>query len=220
MESGEGSFNRKMIGELLARLRRRNQLKEWRRRNSHNSTTMSNEFAMDLVHVGRYTYGELTILNFSEDINVFIGDFCSIASGVVFAACSEHRANTISTFPFKVKCLHSVSFEALSKGDIVVEDDVWIGQNAIILSGVRIGQGAIVAAGTVVTKDVPPYAIVGGNPGKIIKYRFEQSMIDKLLEVDFSKLDYNQIEVHIDDLDAEFKDINQLTWLPKKGGDI
>lgn len=206
-----------MIGELLARLRRRNQLKEWRRRNLHNSTTMCNEFAMDLVHVGRYTYGELTILNFSEDIHVSIGDFCSIASGVVFAACSEHRANTISTFPFKVKCLHSASCEALSKGDIVVEDDVWIGQNAIILSGVHIGQGAIIAAGAVVTKDVPAYAIVGGNPAKIIKYRFEKSIIDKLNEVDFGKLDYKHIEAHIDDLNTELKDINQLKWLPKRG---
>ena len=205
-----------MIRGFLGRLKRRNQLKEWRKRNSHNSTTMNNEFDMNLVQVGRYTYGELTILNFSEEIRVSIGDFCSIASGVVFAACSEHCTNTISTFPLKVKCLHLVAYEAFSKGDIIVEDDVWIGQNAIILSGVHIGQGAVIAAGAVVTKDVPPYAIVGGNPAKVIKYRFEQSIIEELLKVDFSKLDYTQVEDHIDDLYTELKDIQQLNWLPKK----
>lgn len=205
-----------MIRGFLGRLERKKQLREWRKRNSHNSTTMNNVFNMNLVQVGRYTYGELTILNFSEEIRVSIGNFCSIASGVVFAACSEHCINTISTFPFKVKCLQSVANEAFSKGNIIVEDDVWIGQNAIILSGVHIGQGAVIAAGAVVTKDVPSYAVVGGNPAKVIKYRFEQPIIDELMKVDFSRLDYTQIESHIDDLYTELKEIQQLNWLPKK----
>ena len=76
----------------------------------------------------------------------------------------------------------------MAKGDIILEDDVWIGHSAIIMSGVTLGQGSIVAAGAVVTKDVPPYAIVGGNPAKIIKYRFEREVIEKLLKFDFSKL--------------------------------
>ena len=70
----------------------------------------------------------------------------------------------------------------------MLEDDVWIGNNAMILSGVTIGQGAVVAGGAVVTKDVEPYAIVAGNPAKVIKYRFEPEIIEKLKEFDFSKL--------------------------------
>ena len=85
------------------------------------------------------------------------------------------------------------------------------------MSGVHIGQGAVVAAGAVVTKDVPPYAIVGGVPAKVIKYRFEPEMIEELLKVDYSKLTKKDIEKHIDDLYTELKDPSQLDWMPKKG---
>lgn len=78
--------------------------------------------------------------------------------------------------------------EAGSKGNIVIKDDVWIGQNAIICSGVTVGQGAVVAAGAVVTKDVEPYAIVGGNPAKFIKYRLDESLRKKLEKTDVAAL--------------------------------
>lgn len=107
--------------------------------------------------------------------------------------------------------------DAFSKGDIIVDDDVWIGYGATIMSGVHIGQGAVVAAGAVVTKDVPPYAIVGGVPAKVIKYRFEPEMIEELLKVDYSKLTKEDIEKHIDDLYKKLKDPSQLDWMPKKG---
>ena len=71
----------------------------------------------------------------------------------------------------------------MAKGDIVVGDDVWIGENAIVCSGVTIGQGAIVAAGAIVTKDIEPYAIVGGNPAKVIKYRFNENIRKKLIQI-------------------------------------
>lgn len=77
---------------------------------------------------------------------------------------------------------------AVAKGNIVVEDDVWIGENAIISSGVKIGQGAIVAAGAVVTKDVEPYAIVGGNPAKIIKFRFNENIREKLMKMNLDEI--------------------------------
>lgn len=82
----------------------------------------------------------------------------------------------------------------------MVCDDVWIGYGAMILSGLTINQGAIIAAGSVVTKNVPAYAIAGGNPAKIIKYRFEDSIIDKLVKIDFSKLDKNLIINNVNDL--------------------
>lgn len=84
----------------------------------------------------------------------------------------------VSTYPFKRKLFHGGE-EAVSKGDIIVGDDVWVGYGATILSGVHIGQGAVIAAGAVVNKDVPPYAIVGGIPAKVIKYRFSESVCKK-----------------------------------------
>ncbi|MBP3710262.1 MAG: CatB-related O-acetyltransferase [Treponema sp.] len=93
----------------------------------------------------------------------------------------------MSTYPFKAK-IFGVEREALSKGDIVIEDDVWVGENALILSGVTIRQGAIVAAGAVVTKDVEPYSIVAGIPAKIIKYRFSEELRKELLNIDIPAL--------------------------------
>ena len=128
---------------------------------------------------------------------------------------SDHAAGNISTFPFRVKYGFS-DYEALSKGDIVVDDDVWIGYGATILSGVHIGQGAIVAAGAVVAKDVPPYAVVGGVPAKVIKYRFGPEIIGELLKVDYSQLSDDMVRKHIDELYGLLEDPEQLAWMPKK----
>ena len=132
-----------------------------------------------------------------------IGSYCSIAEGVQFLLGGEHEVHTISTYPFKVKVFGYKS-EAGTKGSIIVKDDVWIGTNAIICSGVTIGQGAIVAAGAVVTKNVEPYAIVGGNPAKVIKYRFDEGIRNKLLEIDISRL---FCEIKQSDLDMIYTDL-------------
>lgn len=87
--------------------------------------------------------------------------------------------------------------EAISKGDIIV-DDVWFGGDATIMSGVHIGKGAVIAAGAVVTKDVPPYAIVGGVPAKIIKYRFNENVIKKIIKIDFNKLTIDKVRKNKD----------------------
>ena len=84
------------------------------------------------------------------------------------------------------------------------------------MSGVHIGQGAVIATKSVVTKDVPPYAIVGGVPAKIIKYRFEPEIIEELLKVDYNKLTDEMIKEQINELYTELKDIKQLDWMPKK----
>ena len=98
----------------------------------------------------------------------------------------------------------------------MVDNDVWIGYGATILSGVHIGQGAVIAAGAVVTKDVPPYAIVGGVPAKVIKYRFEESTIKDLLMIDYTKLTKEMIEQHVNNLYEPLTELAQLDWLPKK----
>lgn len=169
-------------------------INKWRILNSHNYTNIMPHVPCEYVKVGQYSYGTIDALLHSNGSEMLIiGDFCSIAEGVKFIVASEHPYKGLSTYPFKVKFLEQ-SFEAGSKGDIIVKDDVWIGLNSIILSGVTIGQGAIIGAGSVVTKDVPPYAIVGGNPAKIIKYRFEPEVIEKLVKFDFSKLDEEKIK--------------------------
>ena len=128
--------------------------------------------------------------------HLIIGKFCAIASGVQFIMGSaNHRINSISTYPFHVfggiwaqntpPHLSQLPF----KGDTVIGNDVWIGRQSVILPGVHVGDGAIIAANSVVTKDVKPYTIVGGNPAKPIRKRFDDELISMLLALqwwDFS----------------------------------
>lgn len=169
--------------------------KEWKKRNTHNDTLPVNLFDLNSVKVGNYTYGLLNVIEQNQGQSVLkIGNFCSIAESVKFLLCCEHDICKFTTFPYRSKLLGSVPKEARSKGNIVIKDDVWIGYGATIMSGVTIGQGAVIAAGSIVTKDVEPYSIVGGVPAKHIKYRFDREIINKLLKVDFEKLDINFLQ--------------------------
>lgn len=158
---------------------------EWRKRNSHNFTIPATNFKMDAVQVGKGTYGNLFVVTRDyQNVKLFIGNYCSIADGVKFLLSGNHQYDIISTYPYELLVLNSNEAGiAVAKGDIVVGDDVWIGADAIICSGVTIGQVAIVAAGAIITKDVEPYAIVGGNPAKVIKYRFSESIRRKLVQI-------------------------------------
>ncbi|MDD3593860.1 MAG: glycosyltransferase [Candidatus Gastranaerophilales bacterium] len=166
---------------------------EWRQNNLHNDISVENIFDINLVTAGNYSYGNLNVQSWGTDNEkLIIGNYVSISPNVKFMLGGNHPYEGFSTYPFKVKFFSEVS-EAASKGPIIVKDDVWIGENSIIMSGITIGQGAIIAAGSLVTKDVPPYAIAGGNPAKVIKYRFEPEIIEKILEFDFSTLTKEQI---------------------------
>ena len=206
-----------IMADLFKRIRLNAMKRKWRNNNSHNMTIPEVIFDIDVVEIGNGTYGRLNVVNFGKNHKLMIGSYVSIADSVVFILDAEHFTSHISSYPFKVNVTKSKIGESFGKGDIIVDDDVWIGYGATIMSGVHISQGAVIAAGAVVTKDVPPYAIVGGVPAKVIKYRFEPEMIHELLKVDYSKLTKEMIEEHIDDLYAELKDPRQLDWMPKRG---
>ena len=118
-----------------------------------------------------------------------IGKFCAIATGVKFIMNGAfHKMNGVSAYPFS---LFGKGWEKVIpgkgdlpyKGDTVIGNDVWLGYKALIMAGVNIGSGAMIGAGAVVTKDVPPYAIAGGNPAKIIRMRFNEDEVNRLLKV-------------------------------------
>lgn len=170
------------INEILLR-------KKWRKLNKHNFTKITRAFQLDIAQVGKGTYGTLNIYSYgSFNEKLVIGNFVSIGPNVTFLLGGNHNYNFFSTYPFKVKLLGEES-EAHSNGPIIIEDDAWIGINVTLLSGIRIGKGSIVGAGSVVTRDVPPYAIAVGNPATVIKYRFSKEIINKLLKFNFSKVD-------------------------------
>ena len=191
--------------------------KKWKKKNTDNFTTVGKyTFDTSKVLVGKGTYGELNVLQFETTCcKLIIGNYCSIAPEVIFMTDGEHSYKSISTYPFATRYFNK-SIDTLSKGDIIIGDDVWIGYGAIIMSGVNIGQGAVIAAGAVVTKDVPPYAIVGGVPANVIKYRFDKNIIDELLRVDYKKFSINDIEQNLNKLYCELDNIEQLQWLPRK----
>ena len=129
-----------------------------------------------------------------------IGRFCSIACGAKFIFTSaNHALGSLSTYPFPIFFEEwgldpkDISSAWDNKGDIEVGNDVWIGYEAVILSGVKIGDGAIIGARAVVTKDVEPYAIVGGVPAKQIRKRFDDDTIDKLMKLRWWDMDEEAI---------------------------
>lgn len=175
---------------------------EWRKSNSHNFTYPTSIFPMQKVEVGNFTYGNLDVRYFgNKNEKLVIGNFVSIASEVIFILGGNHQINTLMTYPLYSKLIElNPELDATTKGIIHISDDVWIGTKAIILSGINIGKGAIIGAGAVVTKDVPPYAIVCGNPAKIIKYRFDKKIIEELMIIDMTKIDRDYILTNISKL--------------------
>ncbi len=161
-------------------------------------------------HPSSYIIDPYTILSYDSRKSdgslpkIQIGKKCSIAMNCTFAL-SNHLVDTFTTSPsgrglFSHQKGNPSSY---SKGDILIKNDVWIGTNCTILDGITIGNGAVIAAGSVVTKDVPPYAIVGGNPAKVIKYRFSSELIDEIEKTQFWDMDITEIckfNIHTKDI--------------------
>jgi virginiamycin A acetyltransferase len=135
------------------------------------------------VSVGRFTVINPKTSVLSSVHEISIGQFCSIAPEVWIQEYL-HRTDYVTTYYINKHLLGgSTKDDITSKGPIVIGNDVWIGTKSTILSGLRIGDGAIIGANSLVTKDIPPYAVVGGSPARVIKYRFTQETIELLLRV-------------------------------------
>ena len=186
------------ISKLIKYIRAK---KQWRFINADNLTTLGKfPVGMSNIVIGRGTYGKINILTSSPNPHLKIGSYCSIAVETVIVIDNNHPLEYFSTYPFKVRCLDGEQPEAVGKGGIIIGDDVWIGYRATILDGVTIGQGAVVAAGAVVTKNVPPYAVVAGIPARVVRKRFDEETIRSLLDFDLSKIDKKFVERHLEAL--------------------
>ncbi|HBS48560.1 TPA: chloramphenicol acetyltransferase [Candidatus Dependentiae bacterium] len=165
------------------------------------------------IAVGDFTYFDAsssedfenkTVLyhySFSKE-KLIIGNFCAIAAGAKFIMSgANHPLNGFSTYPFFIfRRGWEKDFDPASlsnKGDTIIGNDVWIGYDATIMPGVKIGDGAIIGAKAVVTKDVPPYAVVGGNPAKIIRIRFDEKTVNELVAIAWWNWDVEKISRNI-----------------------
>lgn len=137
---------------------------------------------------GKYTYGKTKIYWQNENAKLVVGNFCSIAENVNIYLGGNHRTDWITTYPFghihqNIFNIFNGQGHPATKGDVIIGNDVWIGNNVTIMSGVTIGDGVVIANNSHVVKNVEPYSLVGGNPAKLIKYRFSQEQIEKLLQI-------------------------------------
>lgn len=161
----------------------------------------------DLVHIGPHTYTNngLNVDWWGGDARLRIGSYCSVADDVKFFLSHGHRIDWITSYPFARGddyWLAGRKFPdgVVCKGDIVIGSDVWIGNGARILSGVTIGHGAVIGTGAVVSRDVPPYAFVAGNPARIIRYRFDEKRIAELLAIAWWDWPEDKVRRHLDAL--------------------
>jgi acetyltransferase-like isoleucine patch superfamily enzyme len=139
--------------------------------------------------VGRHTYyaRDLQVRTWQADEQVVIGAFCSIADQVVICTGGKHRTDLASTFPFDAVFLKKPGVDPVyaTTRPTTLGNDVWVGTRAMILGGVQVGHGAVIAAGSVVFSDVPPYAIVAGNPAKTLRFRVSKPVVEAMLRIEW-----------------------------------
>jgi len=161
----------------------------------------------DRFSMGRYSYAPPRVIQYEFDsARLSIGSFCSIAWDATFMLGGNHHLDRVTTFPLRVKLgLPNAAADgaAASRGDITVGNDVWIGADALILSGVTVGNGAVVGARAVVTKDVRPYAVVAGNPAREIRRRFTDDQIAALESIAWWDWPIEEIRAQVDALNSE-----------------
>lgn len=151
------------------------------------------------ITVGRYTYGNPQLKVWAEHERIQIGAFCSIADDVTIFGGGEHRLDWVTTYPLRI-AFNSPGAghdgHPHTKGPTVIGNDVWIGHGAMIVSGVTVGDGACIGAGAVVTRDVPAYAVVAGNPAKVVRRRFDEASVAKLQEIQWWLWPAEKIRAH------------------------
>ena len=159
---------------------------------------------------GTYFDRNINIISWSDEYRIIVGKYCSIGRDCNFFLHANHRPDWITTSSQllgpvtpEIADTHMKMGHPTCKGNITIENDVWIGAKSTIMSGVKIHNGAVIGANSVVAKDVPPYAIVVGNPAKIVKYRFSESQIEKLLKIAWWDWTEDRIKTEAMDLWSE-----------------
>jgi acetyltransferase-like isoleucine patch superfamily enzyme len=173
-------------------------------------------FKDEKFEIGDYTYGHPTVLFENDETALRIGKFCSISTNVTIFLGGNHRSDWNTTYPFNAfhdefPFAKDIKGHPSTNGDVVIGNDVWIGQGVTIMSGITIGDGAILATNSVVTKNVGPYEIWGGNPSKLIRKRFDDAKIEELLRLKWWDKDLSFIEKNIELLCSD-KHLNEAEW--------
>jgi acetyltransferase-like isoleucine patch superfamily enzyme len=168
-------------------------LKRWIKEKRHPFYTNQNK-KYRAFEIGDFTYGKPSILSGGEGATLKIGKFCSIAGGVTIYLGAEHHSEWVTNYTFNKLPVFARGGMTKTKGDVIIGNDVWMADNALILSGVTIGNGAVIGARAVVTKDVKPYEVVAGNPVRHIRFRFSDEQIAKLQKIKWWDWEVSKIE--------------------------
>jgi len=145
------------------------------------------------IEIGNYSFvnDEIEVLSFRQPNKVIIGKYCSIGKCQIYCGDGDHNLNYATTYPFKELGFSELSPENKNiKTPPIIGNDVWICDDAKILAGITINNGIVIASNTVVTKTFPPYAVLAGNPAKVVKYRFSPDIIKRLEEVQWWNFDH------------------------------
>jgi len=174
------------------------------------------------VKIGEYTVGRPKIFSWRTDDVLVIGRFCMFGCGSTVILGGEHDMNRLSCYGFKSQFLglKGDNIDGISKGPVIIGNDVWVGGRTTILSGVTIGDGVIIAAGAVVTRNVPPYAIVAGVPARVIRYRFSKEQIKKLLQIAWWNWSKEKIVANIDYFYGSVSDFIRKFWKEPKRSSV